>query len=134
MKYIKYVGTSHWREITEKQWAALQPPVECPTLRWDASNNWTIAADRISDDAWPYIDADSELVVIDKDYREPRKTDDSTEADPVLYPPLTTAAMAEDIDNGVTERVEGVGVVVNNNPPDQESGSVSVDQEPSTQD
>jgi hypothetical protein len=131
-KYVKYVGTSHWREITDKQWAALEPPVECGTLRWDAANGWTLPADKITDDAWPYIDADNELVIIDKDYRAPKKVDDdSTEADPVLYPPLATAAMAEDIDSAATERVEVVGAVpADNNPPDQSTGSVSVDQEP----
>jgi hypothetical protein len=135
-KYVKYVGTSHWREITQKQWASLEPPVDQITLRWDAANGWTIPADRITDDAWPYIDADSELVVIDKDYRKSTQTDDSAEADPVLYPPLATAAMAEDMDklsdeDSVNVPPEyGATVAQNNTPADQQSGAVSVDQEP----
>lgn len=130
-RYIKYVGTSHWREITEKQWAALDPPVEQKTLRWEAANGWTLNADRISDDAWPYIDADPELVMVEKDYRQTTSTEDSAEADPVLYPPLTTAAQAEDMD---ARAAEGRDVdddeelstpdTAQNDLPDQKSGSV----------
>jgi hypothetical protein len=114
-KYVKYMGTSHYREITHQQWAALNPPVDNPTLRWDAANGWTISADKISEDAWPYIEADTELVVIDRDYRRKAEPNaDNGEQPPVEYPPLTTAYQAEYVDN---------------RPPDQESGSVSVDQE-----
>lgn len=97
-RYVKYIGTSHWREITGKQWAALDPPVEQKTLRWEAANGWTLPADRISDDAWPYIDADPELVMVEKDYRSLESTEDSAPADVVSYPPLTTAAQADDLD------------------------------------
>jgi hypothetical protein len=126
-RYIKYVGTSHWREITEKQWAALDPPVEQKTLRWEAANGWTLNADRISDDAWPYIDADPELVMVEKDYRQTASTEDSAEADPVLYPPLTTAAQAEDMDvsaMAAQSETEHQADAAQNDLPDQESGSV----------
>ena len=128
-KYVKYVGTSHWREITEAQWASLEPPVENITLRWDAANGWTIPADKISEDAWPYIDADSELVVIDKDYRATTSTEDTAPADTLLYPPQTTAAQAEDLDRADVrvidaDRGDGGEDAANNALPDQQTGSV----------
>jgi hypothetical protein len=139
-KYVKYIGTSHWREITGKEWAALDPPVENRTLRWDAANGWTIPADLISEHAWPYIEADAELVVIDKDYRTPESTEDSAPADPAYYPPLTTAAQAENIDTrtdvpyGVTPEDErdvdddeelSTADVAQADLPDQETASVA---------
>jgi hypothetical protein len=131
-KYVKYVGTSHVREITEKQWAELDPPVENKTLRWDSANGWTIPADRISDDAWPYIDADSELIVIDKDYRTSSPKDDSAPADVKLYPPTATAQQAELMDEAdalaMQSQVEYDNDPVKsgeeNAPPDQQSASV----------
>lgn len=125
-RYVKYIGTSHWREITGKQWAALDPPVEQKTLRWEAANGWTLPADRISDDAWPYIDADPELVLIDKDYRSVTSTEDSAPADVVSYPPLTTAAQAEDIDASTQDSRDDEEDVstAQNDLPDQETASV----------
>lgn len=133
-KYVKYVGTSHWREITEAQWAALEPPVENITLRWDAANGWTVPADKVSEDAWPYIDADSELVVIDKDYRQTTSTEDTAPADTSLYPPQTTAKQADELDAqaaamnkaNAASSTEGDGgaSAAENALPDQQPGSV----------
>lgn len=134
-KYVKYIGTSHVREITQKQWAELDPPVDNVTLVWNVANGWTIPADRISDDAWPYIEADSELVVIDKDYRGMADEDRAVEADPVAFPPLVTAQTAETTpelqppqdDDELSD--EDSANVSQGDVADQHSGSRSVDEE-----
>lgn len=115
-KYIKYIGTSHVREITEKQWSELDPPVDQRTLRWHAGNAWTIPASYITDDAWPYIDGDAELVAIDRDAPKTPVENDVEQLEIVGFPPLTTANEADAFT--VTE--------VGTDTPDQESGGVDL--------
>lgn len=126
-KYVKYIGTSHYREITEAQWAALDPPVENRTLLWTQANGWTIPADYITDHAWPYIEADSELVVIDKDYRS--SSDETGDVVTRVYPDRTTARQADDIDSGATPIEVPTTVEVVPQPADQQSGARSLDAE-----
>lgn len=130
-RYVKYVGTSHWRRITRQEWAELNPPVDSPTLEWNSANGWTIPADRITDDAWPYIEADHELVVVDKDYRSVATTDgDTSTVDIREYPPLVTAQQAEQMDLADDGMPNVAPVVVQSTQPmDQQSGAVSVDAE-----
>ncbi len=125
-RYIKYVGLSHVREILDTEWAALDPPVENDTLRWDRANGWTIPADRVSEDAWPYIEADNELVLIDRDYRGLADAD-SANADAELFPPLMTAEQAEAFTPTTDEST--ADEEVEERPADQSTGSVSVDDE-----
>lgn len=125
-RFIKYIGTSHVRQILEKEWAALEPPVENASLVWNRANGWTIPADMVSEHAWPYIEADSELVLIDKDYRGLADSDtDTAEADTNLFPPLITAEQAE------TFTPENVPprVLAEEPPMDQSTGSVSINDE-----
>jgi hypothetical protein len=132
MKYVKYIGTSHVRQITKDEWAGLDPAVENETVRWHVGNGWTVPASVISDDAWPYIEADSELVIIDKDYRGMSDEDRPVEADTIAYPPLTTAQEAEttpELQPVVVEDDEDQPEEEQSRLPDQESGSKSVDSE-----
>jgi hypothetical protein len=109
-RYVKYVGTSHWRRMTRQEWANIpEGAIEQETLEWNAANGWTIPADRITDAAWPYIKADGEFVVVDSDLRAVTKDDAADLVEIRGYPPLTTAGQAELLD--------------------QASGSVSVDAE-----
>lgn len=127
-RYVKYIGLSHVRQILDTEWAALDPPVDNPTLTWNRANGWTIPADMISEAAWPYIEADDELVLIDKDYRGLAGDRDVAEADQVLYPPLTTGQQAEVFPTGLPEGAEPPAT--SEEPPaDQSTGAVSVDKE-----
>lgn len=109
-RYVKYIGTSHWRRMTREEWANIpQGAVDQDTLEWNAANGWTIPADRITDAAWPYIRADGEFVVVDNDLRSVTAEDVPDKIDVKAYPPLTTAGQAELLD--------------------QSTGSVSVDAE-----
>jgi hypothetical protein len=113
-KYIKYIGTSHVREITDKQWSELDPPVDQRTIRWHAGNAWTVPTSYITDDAWPYIDADPELIVVDRDAPKGKSENDVQEIAVTGFPPLTTANEADTFT--VTE--------VDTDTPDQQSGGV----------
>jgi hypothetical protein len=123
-RYIKYIGTSHVRQITAEEWAALDPPVENVTVRWNRAHGWTVPADMISEAAWPYIEADEELVLVDRDFRG-LATDDTAEADPVMYPPLTTGQQAE----LMGDQRPDAEPVTEEPPADQHTGSVSVNRE-----
>jgi hypothetical protein len=72
VEYVKYVGTSHEREITEGEWKAVG--VDHAGLMWNASNNWMVPRDQVSAEAWPYIDADSGFLVVDQDGNDTKAT------------------------------------------------------------
>jgi len=131
-KYVKYIGTSHVRQITEKEWASLDPPVENKTLRWHVANGWMIPSDMISEHAWPYIEADSELVIIDRDYRGMADENRAVEANPVAFPPLITAQTAEttpELQPPQDEELSDEDSVNEDGVADQHSGSRSIDEE-----
>jgi hypothetical protein len=119
-EFIKYVGTSHVRKITRDEWSKIPDnPVDQGTLVWNAANGWTIPRSKITDEAWPYIMADGEFIVIGENDRQVKFSDDPDRVDIKEYPPLMTAAAAVDYDTQTA--------VTANETLDNESGSVSVD-------
>lgn len=67
-QYVRYIGTSHFREISAKDWDGVG--VQHKGLRWDATNAYSVPLSAISDEAWPYIDADPELVLVGEKEQE----------------------------------------------------------------
>lgn len=118
--FVKYVGTSHWRAITRQDWANIPDnPIDHPTLRWDRANGWTVPRSRISDEAWPYIQADPEFVLVGENDRQ---VADAEHGEGVVnvrdYPPLVTAETAELMDQAAAD-------VTANEQLDNESGGTT---------
>lgn len=65
-KFIKYTGASHVRAILKHEWQAVGVRDQ-PALIWNQANGWTVPLSTVTDNAWPYIDADAELIVVDID-------------------------------------------------------------------
>ena len=65
--YVEYVRLTdlNTRQITRFDWE--QVGVDHDTISWDASNNWKVPADKISDEAWPHIEADTGLRYVPKE-------------------------------------------------------------------
>jgi hypothetical protein len=72
-EYVKYVGTSHVREITADDIKGVGIKDQKP-LRWDAANNWQVPRGDVSDDLWPYIDGDSGFIVVDAHGKDTKAT------------------------------------------------------------
>jgi hypothetical protein len=101
-KYVKYIGLSHVRSISRDDWRKAGVNNQ-ESLVWDRANGWTVPLSRITDEAWPFIDADSELLVVDHlRSDEPRPTEDPivSEGDQI------TGAVAEAV------QVNGDGEIV----------------------
>lgn len=99
-EFVKYIGTSHIRKISRQDWAGIPDnPIDHPTVVWNAANGWTIPRHRISDDAWPYIMADGEFIVIGDNPRVKVDADNEGVVNVKEYPPLTTAQSAEWLDH-----------------------------------
>jgi hypothetical protein len=123
-EFIKYIGTSHIRKITREEWAGIPDnAVENQTVVWNAANGWTIPRSKISDEAWPYIKADPEFIVVGENDRQVQSADDPAVVDIKAYPPLMTAAGAEDYDAQMAADVTA------NEQLDSESGGVDLEHE-----
>jgi hypothetical protein len=119
-EFIKYIGTSHIRKISREDWANIPDnPVDNETVVWNRANGWTVPRSKISDEAWPYIQADGEFVVIGENARVVT-SDGEAPVDVKAYPPLTTAAQAEYLDDAE---------VTANDQIDNESGGVDLEHE-----
>lgn len=119
-KYIRYTGTSHVRQITDKEWVGVGVQDQ-ETVTWNRANNFLVPLKDISDAAWPFIDADSELVVEDHAVRD--KADQPEPED--LGPENLTGYLATLREEDAADTGEEV-VVVDAAVPDQQSGSVDV--------
>lgn len=97
-KFVKYIGTSHVRAILKNEWQAAGVHDQ-EALIWHKPNGFQVPLSKITDNAWPFIDADPELVVVDVDL--PLKPSDNTESAPVDVPTSegdqATGAVAEAI-------------------------------------
>lgn len=58
--YIKYFGTADVRQITADEWAQAGVK-DMPTVTWHAGNGYMVPREIFTDDAWPFIKADTLL-------------------------------------------------------------------------
>jgi len=61
--YIKYFGTADVRVITAEEWKAAGVE-DMETIVWHAGNAYMVSRDKFTDDAWPFIKADTLLFEI----------------------------------------------------------------------
>jgi hypothetical protein len=97
-KYVKYIGTSHVRAILKHEWEKLGVTNQ-KAVMWNKANGWQIPLSDITDSAWPYIDADPELVVVEID-RGGRPVDETPPSDVVaeMVNDQTTGAETVSVD------------------------------------
>jgi hypothetical protein len=65
-KYVKYVGLSHVRAVLKEEWLKVGVNDQ-KAIIWNQANGWMVPLSDITDNAWPYIDADPELIVVEVD-------------------------------------------------------------------
>lgn len=60
--YVVYDAPTQFntRTLTKQDWERLGV-TDMDTVHWGPENNWKVPADKFSDHAWPYIEAESSL-------------------------------------------------------------------------
>lgn len=118
-KYIQYIGTSHVREISEKDWRTVGVQDQ-KTLVWSRTNAFLVPLEDVTDAAWPFIEADAELVVVDRLKREKPNQPEDADMGPENTTGYLDALRAED----AADTGEEVVVVQEATPADQQTGAV----------
>ena len=85
-KYVKFNARFSFEErwITDKDWAG--QGIEHDTVKWNQANNWMVPVSDISDEAWPYIEGDPDMKVIELE--RDQSADDTATPDSDNPPPL----------------------------------------------
>lgn len=98
MRYVKYIGPSHIRHITARDWRSVG--INADSVVWSAQNGFAVPADQFSDDQIrKAIDPDQYLVLTgdDEDFIPQPQTQDMTPAQvtQVAQTPLDVVAVLE---------------------------------------
>lgn len=63
MRYIKYIGPAHMRQITADEWKRVG--IQADTVIWGNFNGWSVGADLLTDEQIRRaIDPDSNFVIV----------------------------------------------------------------------
>lgn len=66
VKAVKYIGVATTRIITEQEWSRINVKSQ-PTIKWDATNGFTVMGKYLKPDAVTYLREDDGFVVLQED-------------------------------------------------------------------
>jgi len=109
MRYVKYIGLAHVRQITAQDWRSVG--INGDTVSWSAYNGFAVPLDSLTEDQISKaIDPDPEFVITgaDEDFTpQPQRTDMTpSQLDQTVQNPVDVVAMANADTDGSTANSE----------------------------
>lgn len=107
MRFIKYIGPSHVRQITAQDWRSVG--INAETVTWSQWNGFSVPADSLTDDQiLRAIDPDQYFVITDDQESAPKTLgNDRMTGEMALQPTVDVVDMLNDGENVSTASSDG---------------------------